>query len=164
MFATTRKSSRSLLTALVATPMLLLALAACSTGTGGASSAAPTAASGGGSSAADAELSAARDDYDLKLAECIRGKGFDVADPKPGEGFDSDDPEEITAAGECMQELGDPPGGASRKTDAEHLEDMIKTVDCLRGKGYEVNDPTIETGFLMPDDVSDADFETCQPS
>lgn len=162
MFATTRKSSRSLLTAIVATPMLLLALAACSTG--GASSAAPSEASAG-NQVSEGELDAAREAYDLKLAECIRGKGFDVADPKPGEGLDVDDPAAIAAGSECMQEIGDPPTVAGpKKTDAERLEDMIQEVDCLRGKGYTVEEPTIENGFSLPDELSDADYAACHPS
>jgi hypothetical protein len=162
MFATTRKSPRSLLTALVATPMLLLALAACSTG--GASSTAPTEASGGNEVSQD-EMSAARDAYDLKLAECIRGKGLDVKDPKPGEGIQESSPEINAAGSECMKEIGDPPTAAgTKKTDAEQLDEMIQEVDCLRGKGYEIEDPTIETGFTMPDDVTDADIDACMAS
>ena len=159
MSTTTRKSSRSLLTALVATPMLLLALAACSTG--GASSAAPSEASAG-NQAAEGEIDAARDAYDLKLVECIRGKGFDIADPKPGEGFDSTDPDVRAAGLDCMTEIGDPPTARGvRMTPAEQMKGLLEDVDCLRKKGYTVEDPTVETGFTMPDEVTDADLNAC---
>ena len=68
-----------------ATAAILVTLAGCAAP---AETSGPTSASGGeGASVSDAAFQAARDAYDLELAQCLRDKGLDVKDPQPGQGI-----------------------------------------------------------------------------
>ena len=153
----TRRIRRSKIAALLAVPALVLMLAACASE--GATSEAPPASEGAPLS--EAEFEAARDAYDMKVAQCLRDKGFDVKDPQPGEGIVEDLPGINEAGAECYAELGDPPTAGEKLTDAEQMDSMIKTVECLREKGYDVPDPTIDTGIRGTETVPESDLAIC---
>lgn len=152
-----RRFHRSTIAALLAVPTLVLMLAACAPE--GATSEAPGASEGAPLS--DTEFEAARDAYDMKVAQCLRDKGFDVKDPQPGEGIVEDLPGINEAGAECYEELGDPPTAGEKLTDAEQMDSMMKTVECLREKGYDIPDPSIDTGIRGTETVPDSDLTVC---
>lgn len=145
---------------LAATAAILLTLAGCSApaDTGNAPG-----GSGGsdGSSASDAEWSAARDAYDLKLAQCMRDSGLDIKDPQPGQGIQESGDEVNAAASACMKELGDPPVFAPTENDAEILATHLTWAACFRELGYEVEEPVSGQAFVSPADATDEDYAAC---
>ncbi|MGY1747821.1 hypothetical protein [Modestobacter sp. SYSU DS0511] len=148
--------------ALLAAPALALALAACGTTappTG--SPAASSASAGGGSGSSTGGASAERDAYDLELAQCLRSRGLDVADPAPGAGIQESGPEVQAAAAACMAEIGEPP---TRDFSDEELRAMheggLALAECLRELGHDVSDPEVGAPLAL-DGVPDADFADC---
>lgn len=120
-----------------------------------------SAADVGSGPVSDAEISAARDAYDLRLAECIRGKGVEVKDPRPGEGIRESGPEVQAASSSCISELGEPPVRPLTEEDMRQIDEQyLKTAACLRDLGYDVTDPPKGTALAL-EGVSDADFVTC---
>ena len=109
-------------------------------------------------SAEDAEISA--EDAELVLARCLRGKGYDVDDPKNDEGlrtiltpifisFNERQRQELFQNIQlCAEENGIPLEGNSNFENPEDVADRLDTelefAQCLRGKGIEVSDPTAE--------------------
>jgi hypothetical protein len=145
--------------ALAAGAAVLFALAACSAAAGGA--AAPTASAGGGAVVSDEEFSAARDAYDLKLAQCMRDKGLDVKDPQPGQGIQESGEEINAAASTCMQEIGDPPVYQSPLSDTEMLDMQLTWAACFRDHGLEVDEPKLGQVFVIPEGATDDDIAEC---
>ncbi|WP_120338740.1 hypothetical protein [Cryobacterium soli] len=142
-----------------ATAAILVILAGCAAP---AETSSPTSASGGdGASVSDAAFQAARDAYDLKLAQCLRDKGLDVKDPQPGQGIQESSPEINEAASTCMREIGDPPTAASSMSDAETLTLQLKWADCFRQAGFGVSEPTSGQAFVIPNDASDEVVAAC---
>jgi hypothetical protein len=143
-----------------ATAALLVVLAGC---------AAPAASGGaaegsggvGGAAVSGEEFSAARDAYDLKLAECLRGKGFDIKDPLPGQGIQESSSEINEAASTCMSEIGDPPMVESPMSDTELLSTQLVWAQCFRELGYEAQEPTLAMAFVIPDGATDDDIAAC---
>ena len=156
-------------TVLLAAPALALALAACSpaaspsagdTSAGSKPAGSPSAGPAGNLSEDD--FSAARDAYDLALAQCIREQGVDVRDPRPGEGFQESGPEVQAAASTCMAELGPPPTYDFTEEDRLAMrEQQLALAECLRGLGYDVADPAPDTAIAIQG-VPDADFAACE--
>lgn len=110
----------------------------------------------------ESEFSSARDAYDLELAGCLREKGLDVKDPKPGEGIQESSPEINAAASECMAELGDPPTVAlSKEGEAEQRKVQLEQTECLRAKGYDVEDPGPGEALTVPENAKQADVDAC---
>ena len=147
---------------LLVAPVLMLALAGC---TSGAPDGATTSPDGGAASAqpgSDAELSAARDAYDRKLAECFRAQGLDVKDPLPGQGITEDSPEIQEAYPACAAEIGDPPSNAGMKLSPEDLYALLERAKCLREMGYEIQEPAADDPGFIPAEVTEEDFDTCQ--
>jgi hypothetical protein len=145
---------------LAATAAILLTLAGCSAPADSGN--APGASGGsGGSSASDAEFSAARDAYDLKLAQCLRDSGLDVKDPQPGQGIQESSEEINAAASICMKELGDPPVSESPMDDSEILATHLTWASCFRELGYEVEEPVTGQAFVSPADATDEDYAAC---
>jgi hypothetical protein len=147
---------RAVLAALIASGAI--SLTACGAGED------PAAPQSGGqpNQVSDSDFSSARDAYDLKLAGCLREKGFDVKDPAPGQGIQEASPEINAAASKCMAELGDPPSVApSKEQEAEQREAQLKQTACLREKGYEVEDPSPNTPLSVPENVTQKDLDTC---
>lgn len=135
-----------------------LILAGCTAGPG----------STGGADASDAPagnagFQAARDAYDLKLAQCLRDAGFDVKDPQPGKGITETGEGLEAAASVCMRELGDPPRPDAQMDETEALEAMLVWADCLRDRGLEVVEPRLGEAFVLPDDATDEDVDACIP-
>jgi hypothetical protein len=151
------------LATLLVAPALLLALSGCASE--GPSDSASTPDSGGGAAAqpsTDAEFSAARDAYDRKLAECFRKQGLDVKDPLPGKGITEYSPEIEAAYPACAAEIGDPPSAEGVTLSNEDLEKLLDQAECLREKGYDIQEPTSTDPGFIPAEVSDEDFETCR--
>lgn len=152
-----RTSSRSAV-GRVAVIAAALFLAGCSasptTGGSGTTSEAPS---------GNAGFSAARDAYDLKLAQCLRDAGFDVKDPQPGEGITETGEDLNAAASVCMAELGDPPRADAQMDETEALNTMLGWAECLRERGIEVIEPKLGEAFVLPDDATDEDVEACIP-
>lgn len=151
--------------ALLASPALALALSACGTdapptGTSdGASASSPAAAEG----VSGTDVDAARDAYDLRLAECMRGRGLDIADPAPGAGITESGPEVSAAASACMAEIGDPPVHAWTEEELAALQERyLAMADCYRDLGYDVEDPADGEAITLPEGMSDADFARCE--
>ncbi len=153
----TRRTSQ-LATILLAGPLLLAALGACS------ASGTPDAGSGPSPSGTPTSSSAA--DYQLAFAECLRDEGIDMPDPEG----DSVAPPPMdgafaTAAAACAQELGPAPApdGGSSDSDAGRQTELLQIAACLRENGVDVADPqpggTIEIPVGAPQDV----VATCAP-
>jgi hypothetical protein len=147
---------------------LVLALSACSVpGTGSpgsmesSSTAGASAGTGAGAGLSDSDLSVARDEYDLKLAKCMRGQGLDVKDPAPGMGIQESGLEFNDAALACRGEIGDPPVSSSPPSAQESLEMWLKEVTCFREKGYDVEEPALDQAYTIPDDASPDDVDAC---
>ncbi len=144
---------------LLAAPLLLLALAGCSSS--GAAPVSPTPGGAADQPTTQAEFSAARDAYDLKLAQCFRDMGLDVKDPKPGEGITEYSPEIQAAFPKCSTEIGDPPSNKGLTIDAEQLAKLLVQANCLRDLGYDIKEPTSKDAGFIPAEVTDKDLETC---
>jgi hypothetical protein len=144
---------------LAATAAILLTLAGCSAPADSGN--APGASGGSGGSSASAEFSAARDAYDLKLAQCLRDSGLDVKDPQPGQGIQESSEEINAAASICMKELGDPPVSESPMDDSEILATHLTWASCFRELGYEVEEPVTGQAFVSPADATDEDYAAC---
>jgi len=139
---------------------LTLLLAGCTGGTsgGGESETSATNSTGG-----NAGFSAARDAYDLKLAQCLRDAGFDVKDPQPGQGITETIEGLNEAAGVCMKEIGDPPTPGGKVDEAEMLKGMLEWADCFRERGIEVEEPQLGQAFVLPEEATEADVTACIP-
>lgn len=93
----------SMLVTLTAVPLLLALLAGCG------SDETPDA---GGPGTGDEQSAMSFEDWQLKYAECMRGKGVNIPDPSGGsmQLDDGGDPDALVAATEeCREELGAPP-------------------------------------------------------
>ncbi len=139
----------------------LILLAGCTVGpTGASSTGADTTAD---APAGDVAFQAARDAYDLKLAQCLRDAGFDVKDPAPGEGITETFDGLNDAASTCMAEIGEPPRADAKVDETEMLEGMLEWAECLRGRGIEVEEPKLGQAFVLPVDATDEDVAACIP-
>ena len=154
--------------ALIAAPALALALSACGSGaspsaSSGGPSASTSAGAGGGGQATPGDTDAARDAYDLELAQCMRDRGLDIADPAPGAGITESGPEVNAAASACMAEIGDPPVHAWTEEELAALQERyLAMADCYRDLGYDVEDPADGEAITLPEGMSDADFARCE--
>lgn len=144
-----------------ATAALLLTLAGCSTPASTGDAPVASTGTGGGAAVSEAEFSAARDAYDLLLAECLRGKGLDVKDPQPGQGIQESSEEINAAASTCMSEIGDPPTAESPMSDVELLTMQLAWAQCFRDLGYGVTEPSIGQAFGIPDAATDDEIAAC---
>ncbi|MGA6155799.1 hypothetical protein ACPEIC_20860 [Stenotrophomonas sp. NPDC087984] len=114
-------------------------------------------AASGGSGGSGGSDSAAFDKAQ-KLRTCLRGKGIDVPDLKPGEDPHSAtlaQPEGTSAAKwskalkDCGSTMaGDGSGGAADQQDA--LDQQVKIAECVRGKGFDMPDPKPGSGGANP--------------
>ena len=111
--------------------------------------------------AGEAGFQAARDAYDLELAQCLRDAGFDVKDPAPGQGITESLPGIEEAASACMTEIGDPPRPDAQVDETEMLNAMLKEAECLRDRGIEVDEPQLGEAFLVPADATEEDIAAC---
>ena len=166
--STSLRTRRPLL-ALVTTTVLLASLSACGSSVETDSSAGGAVPSSGAASeppssspvVGDAEFSGARDAYDLTLAQCLRDKGFQVADPVPGEGIQETSVEINEAALECMDEIGDPPAAESAMSDTEMLAVWLDEAECFRDLGFEVEEPALNLAYSVPADATPDQVASC---
>lgn len=147
--------------AIAATFLLAASLAACSPTPAPRPSGGTTNGSASQPGGGDAGFAGDRDAYDLKLAECLRRKGLDIADPQPGKGIQETGPEIFAAVPACMDEVGDPPVSGGKLSDAAQLDIWLQEVDCFRKRGFEVEDPGIQRAYTLPADATEEDFAAC---
>lgn len=157
---TSLRSRRTTLALLLGATTLLSALTAC---TAPAANPAPSATSSTSSGLTGDAYTAAYHEYELQLAQCFRDQGLDVADP-PADGFlDTSRPDLQAAFATCAAEIGDPPvQEVSQDERVEALEQNLERAECLREKGYDIVEPTLEDPGFVPAEVTDEDFEACR--
>ncbi|MBO3679503.1 hypothetical protein [Streptomyces sp. NEAU-YJ-81] len=124
-----------------------------------------SAASGGsgdsGGSGSDSDSAAF--DKAQKLRTCLRDKGIDVPDLKPGEDPRSatlGQPEGVSADkwSKALEDCGSgmAGGGSGGAADQQgSLDQQVKIAECVRGKGFDMPDPKPgpdggNTGFRIP--------------
>jgi hypothetical protein len=89
------------------------------------------------------------------FAKCMRDNGVDMPDPE----FDGNGgvaaragaaigEEEMKTAEEACKEFM-PSGGEMRKPSQEDMDRMREQIKCLRGKGFEVEDPDFDNGAAI---------------
>jgi hypothetical protein len=107
------------------------------------------------------------------LRKCLREKGMDVADLQPGENPlaavlyppEGTDPAKWSKAlEECGSGMGGSGGGGSAGQQ-QALDQQIKIVKCLRGKGFDMPDPKAgpngaNSMFEIPDGADPKKFMT----
>lgn len=133
--------------------------------TGCGTSGEPDATAGGGSSASGTgsggTLDQQRSAWEARFRSCLSGKGFDL--PKDGK-IDFGDRQAAYQAAEdgCLKKVGQPPTGS--KGSAEDLqkvkEKLLKSVQCLRKRGYKIDDPQ-ENTLHIPTEVTQKDLNAC---
>lgn len=101
------------------------------------------------------------DDWRLSYAQCMRDQGIDYPDPdKAGgqtitmtDGWDE-------AAATCEEKLGKAPAGSGEDADTSD-NPMLEIAQCLREKGYDIEDPKPGAAGRIPDNLTDEDAEAC---
>ena len=159
---TSLRSRRSAVLSLFAPTLILAAVACSSTPTTTPEPTPSTATSTSPGLKGDA-FTAAYHEYDLKLAQCFRDQGLDIADP-PADGYlDADGPEFQEAFPTCSARIGNPPVREITQSDrVEGLEKNLQQVSCLREKGYDLVEPTLEDPGFIPAEVTEEDFDACR--
>ncbi|MGW6937462.1 hypothetical protein ACWGF3_00325 [Streptomyces xanthophaeus] len=143
---------------------LVLAVTACGNQQSGGGGQDPTGGAAGGSGGSGQDSGKEMDDA-IKLRQCLRKEGVDIPDPKPGEdargmtvGKDVD-PDKMKKA---MDACGGGGGAGSQGITQEMKDKALKQAQCLRGKGFNVPDPTFEgdrmTGLGVPEGVDQKAF------
>ena len=156
MFATLRRH-RAITSALLAVPLLVIGLSACSPTEPSATGSNGTGSNGTSGSAEGADP---QFEWELKFTQCLRDEGIDIADPDPVKGvgeFTRDDAYRAASA-VCEDTVGAPPSVGEKLTDEEYLQKALKMAACYRENGYDVADPAsgmaIHLGSLdIPADV-----------
>jgi hypothetical protein len=133
----------------------VLALTACgSQGEGGVASA--NGGKGGDGSASSAGKQGNRDDQLVRFAKCMRDKGVDVRDPKPGDPGvrlrrRAEDPATKQKAQKawkaCESHL--PEGFGNRDNDPRFRDQALKFARCMRANGVNVPDPGPDGGLRI---------------
>jgi hypothetical protein len=104
---------------------------------------------GGGSGSGGGGESASGEEARLEFAECMRGHGVEMEDPKPGQSIDvggGDDPTTKKALAACNGKLGESGQELSSEEDEELKEGALAFAQCMREEGIEMGDPK----FLGP--------------
>jgi hypothetical protein len=141
---------------------LVATLAACSAPAESPSSSPTDAAPPGESAAAapDKEFL----EWQLSFAECMRGEGVEQPDPgKDGSvslPLDTDPDAYAAAAETCEATLGPPPA-ATEESDQAVLDEELKSAQCLRDEGYDVEDPKPGEPFGIPAEASSEALQKC---
>jgi predicted small secreted protein len=100
----------------------------------------------GSSAGAGTGGQASSEDASLEFAECMRGHGVEVEDPKPGKSVDvggQNDPKTRKALAACNGKLGDSGQEVSAEEDEEINEGALVFARCMRGEGIDMGDPEI---------------------
>ena len=115
----------------------------------------------GGGNAGDAQK---EHDALVAYAQCMRSKGIDYPDPKPGEdgtlGIKQGDTKMEAAAQACASKL--PNGGQSSVDPAQEHDKMVKYAECMRAKGIDIPDPKPGEALGMPNVTDQQKFEAAE--
>lgn len=146
-----------------ALPLLVVALAGCS-----------TSADDAPETRSDSQIAADAQAWDLANASCMREAGVDIGDPSGdgggmaiSRGDDMDMDALLAASEKCREsttdELGERPVTASEKEDQDEFEATLReSTECLRDAGYDVPDQLDGTGGTdSMDDVPEDVLEEC---
>ncbi|RFA07124.1 hypothetical protein B7R21_16845 [Subtercola boreus] len=146
---TTRRTS-ALSAAIVAVPLLLVALVGCSNPTAQTQKSSPSASS-------------SVEDYELAFADCMRGQGVDMPDPDDTDSSvaANNDPAFGAAVQACITELGPGPGGSGTTTTDEQFQSDLLLAACLRENGIEVPDPKPGEAISLPMDSARDILQKC---
>ncbi|MFJ6655708.1 hypothetical protein ACIQNG_04995 [Streptomyces sp. NPDC091377] len=159
--------------ALVALPLAaVLALTGCGGNDGGDGGVASAGGDRKGGNSTGAEPGLGQEETAQKFAECMRENGVDMADPKPGEGFDLDmdgvDRSKAEKAMEACRQYEPVENGANDRVGKETEERLRKYAQCMRKNGVDDFPDPIPGGGLQMDRSlqDDPDFkkadETCK--
>jgi hypothetical protein len=134
---------------LVATVLALCAVGLVACGGGGSG------AGGGGGGAAQEE------EAGLAFAECMRGHGVEIEDPKPGHGIALPDqsPKTKKALAACNGKLGSGQE-LSAGEDEKLKEGALAFAQCMRDEGIEMGDPTFPGPGKFLLDIKGIDTES----
>jgi hypothetical protein len=166
-----RSGHRSLRRRCVVSVALALAVAASvATGCSNSGSSAPgTTPTSSGPSSSSAEGALSDDDWQVAMARCLREAGYDVEDPKSGEGIvvpgEADMDAVAAAMNTCQAEIGGPSEPSDPNADATGMEDQEQTLAlaaCLRREGYDVADPKAGQPLLLPVDIPADVYSECR--
>ncbi|MDR6868020.1 hypothetical protein J2Y69_002628 [Microbacterium resistens] len=166
MIRSTRRSRFAVAGALAAT-LLALVTACAAPGAAPGSAPDPSSAKGGAASSSKGGGDAEKEfqDWQLKFAECMRGEGIDMPDPsKDGASVTLEIPADSTAfdaaSNTCQKKLGTPPS-IDGKSEQEVLDEQLKTAQCLRDAGIDVEDPKPGQAMGLPMDVPEDVIKKC---
>lgn len=118
-------------------------------------------ASCGGGGGGGGESQASREDAQLAFAECMRGHGVDMPDPKPGQrgmtfgttkgesggkdkssmGINPDDPTTKKALEACESKMPDIGAEMSPEQEEKFKESALAFAECMREHGVDMPDP-----------------------
>lgn len=154
--------------ALIALPAAALLLAGCSSAAAG-----PDTGKAGGES----NTGTGADDFQawhVKYAECMQGEGIDYPTPSadPNAASEAINIDELggmdvfeAANKTCEAKVGQPPAptGPDGKpiTEEAMREQMLKTTQCLREHGADVEDPQPGVGLSITEEISPEALEAC---
>jgi hypothetical protein len=104
---------------------------------------------GGSGSGGGGGEAAAREEAGLEFAECMRGHGVEMEDPKAGQGAieiggDPNDPTVKKAEAACNGKLDRVAQETSPEEDEEFREGWLAFTECMRGEGIELADPEFQ--------------------
>jgi hypothetical protein len=144
---------------------IALALALCVVGLvacGGGGSSAGGGSAGGASGSAGGGESAAGEEARLEFAECMRGHGVEVEDPKPGHGIaiDGKDPKTKEALAACNGKLDGAGQELSGDEDEKFKEGALAFARCMRDEGIEMGDPSFPGPGKFLLDIKGLDTES----
>ncbi len=150
----TARHLRRALTAFAALTCLAAPLAAC----GGAD--AQDSAAGASAGTFDQQYDA----WEAKYRSCLSDKGFEL--PKEPGHIDFGDRQDAYKVAEnaCLKGIGKPPAAGDdgpAKSEQEIKEMMLKQAQCLRDRGYDVDDPADGMAVRVPNDVKPDDLNKC---
>jgi len=143
--------------ALAAAGLVTMLLSGC------AATPAPTSAQGSSASSSSGTAKQTYDQWELQYKSCLSGKGFDLPATEGKIDFGNRQPSFDAASDACIKTIGDPPPATSDQPNESHTEvqaKMLAIVNCLRDRGYTLDDPK-DTTVVVPDDVSQADINAC---
>lgn len=145
--------------ALLALPLLLLALAGCS-------AAADDAPAGGGAQPSTGVGSPEYLQWELDVTHCLQDEGIAIKDPDPVAGIDDSamsDPGWQTAFPKCLEKVGQPPLAEVQMSDQELHDQTLKQAACLREQGLDIADPAMGDALQIPrgQELTDAMSATC---
>jgi hypothetical protein len=100
---------------------------------------------GCGSGGSGSDTSASEEEAALEFTECLRARGVEVEDPKPGQTTielgERNDPTSEKAVAACRRQLGVAGQELSAEEDEEFREGWLAFAKCVREHGVEMGDP-----------------------